>query len=98
MLTTRQQAMIPSGRRTTGELTRLTSIASGRAETLVEFRPLTESEIAAYVESGEPLDKAGAYAIQGGAAGFVARREGRLDNVVGLPIDLARALLKRLQV
>jgi septum formation protein len=62
----------------------------------VTMRPYTDEEIDAYVESGDPLDKAGAYAIQGGAAGFVARREGRLDTVVGLPVDLALDLCRRL--
>ena len=61
--------------------------------TWVTFRPLTEGEIEAYVATGEPMDKAGAYAIQGGAAGFVAQREGSESNVVGLPLErLAEAL------
>jgi len=55
--------------------------------TRVLFRELAESEIVDYVLSGEPSDKAGAYAIQGGAAGFVNRIEGPWDNVVGLPRD-----------
>jgi septum formation protein len=53
----------------------------------VTFRPLNDIEIAAYVETGEPLDKAGAYAIQGGAMEFVERLEGSLDNVIGLPTE-----------
>lgn len=61
----------------------------------VEFRPLTADEIAAYVAGGEPFDKAGAYAIQGGAAGFVQRVEGSYTNVVGLPVDEVRDLLER---
>jgi septum formation protein len=61
--------------------------------TEVVFRTLAESEIADYVASGEPLDRAGAYAIQGGAARFVASYEGELDNVVGLPLALVRELL-----
>jgi septum formation protein len=52
----------------------------------VTFRQLAESEIRQYAASGEPLDKAGGYAIQGGAAGFVERLEGSWENVVGLPI------------
>jgi nucleoside triphosphate pyrophosphatase len=63
--------------------------------TLVEFRALTEVEIGAYIAGGEPFDKAGAYAIQGGAAGFVARVEGSYTNVVGLPLDEVRDLLAR---
>ena len=54
--------------------------------TAVVFRDLDEAEIGAYVASGEPMDKAGAYAIQGGASGFVERYEGPYDNVVGLPV------------
>jgi septum formation protein len=63
--------------------------------TVVEFRVLTEVEIGANIASGEPFDKAGAYAIQGGAAGFVARVEGSYTNVVGLPLDEVRDLLAR---
>ena len=55
--------------------------------TLVTFRELSDEEIAAYVATGEPMDKAGAYAIQGGAAAFVARREGSESNVIGLPME-----------
>jgi len=58
------------------------------AVTTVEFRPLSAAEIADYVRSGEPMDKAGAYAIQGGAAGFVTRLDGPYDTVVGLPVAL----------
>lgn len=53
----------------------------------VVFRTLTEREILDYVETGEPMDKAGAYAIQGGAAGFVERYAGSWSNIVGLPMD-----------
>jgi len=53
--------------------------------TRVTFRPLTPSRIRAYAESGEGLDKAGAYAVQGLGAGLVARIEGSYTNVVGLP-------------
>ena len=52
----------------------------------LEFRDLTEEEIAAYVATGEPMDKAGAYAIQGGAAKFATSVEGDVDTVIGLPI------------
>ncbi len=53
----------------------------------VTFRDLGEAELLAYAKSGEPLDKAGGYAIQGGAAGFVVSVEGSTTNVVGLPMD-----------
>ena len=52
----------------------------------VTFRSLADEEIRAYVATGEPLDKAGSYAIQGGARKFVERLEGDYDNVVGLPV------------
>ncbi|MBI9020091.1 MAG: septum formation inhibitor Maf [Verrucomicrobia bacterium] len=55
-------------------------------ETRVSFRTLSEKEIAAYVATGEPMDKAGAYAIQGGAAKMARRVEGSYSNVVGLPL------------
>lgn len=55
-------------------------------ETRVRFRRLSREEIRAYVRSGDPMDKAGAYGIQSGAAHFVARIEGSYSNVVGLPM------------
>ncbi|MFC1713991.1 Maf family protein [Candidatus Poribacteria bacterium] len=54
--------------------------------TLVTFRELLESEISAYVDTGEPMGKAGAYGIQGRAAAFVEKIEGCYFNVVGLPL------------
>lgn len=63
------------------------------AETKVTFRELTHDEIAAYVASGEPLDKAGAYAIQGGAGAFVAEVDGDFDNIVGLPLYLLNQMV-----
>lgn len=54
--------------------------------TAVLFRKLSNEEIAAYVATGDPLDKAGAYAIQNGAAGMVRRIDGSYSNVVGLPL------------
>jgi septum formation protein len=56
--------------------------------TQVRFAPLTESEIAAYVASAEPFDKAGAYAIQGLASKFVESVDGCYFNVMGLPLSL----------
>lgn len=52
----------------------------------VAFRILTDVQIRDYIATGEPMDKAGAYAIQGGAGAFVERYEGDYDNVVGLPV------------
>lgn len=55
-------------------------------ETRVVFTKLTDKQIQRYIETGEPMDKAGAYGIQSGAAGFVRRIEGSYTNVVGLPL------------
>jgi len=65
--------------------------------TRVRFAPLTESEIADYVASGEPMDKAGAYAIQGLASKFVERVEGCYFNVIGLPLSQVYRYLKSLK-
>lgn len=72
-----------------------TCVEADVVRSAVEFRALEEAEIAAYAASGEPADKAGAYAIQGGAAGFVRRVTGSVSNVIGLPVDEVRALLAR---
>ena len=62
--------------------------------TKVVFRTLEEAEVDAYIATGEPLDKAGAYAIQGGAAHMVRSIKGSYTNVVGLPIcELHEALI-----
>ncbi|HSA92537.1 MAG TPA: Maf family protein [Terriglobales bacterium] len=63
--------------------------------TRVTFAPLTETEIRDYVAAGEPLDKAGAYAIQGLASRWVSGIEGCYFNVVGLPVPLVYAMLRR---
>ena len=65
-------------------------------KTLVRFAPLTDREIDWYVASGEPMDKAGAYGIQGLAAIFVEEIAGNYSNVVGLPIPLVYRLARRL--
>jgi septum formation protein len=64
------------------------------ARTRVWFHPLSDAEIADYIASGEPHDKAGAYAIQGLASKFVDRIDGSYSNVVGLPVALVYRLLK----
>jgi septum formation protein len=66
------------------------------AATSVWFSTLTAAEIEAYVESGEPMDKAGAYAIQGLASKFIEKIDGCYFNVVGLPIALVYRHLKEL--
>ena len=63
--------------------------------TLVWFRKLSDMEIKKYVESGQPMDKAGAYGIQGRAAAFVEKIDGCYFNVVGLPLASLVAKLKR---
>ena len=64
--------------------------------TKVFFRELTQGEIAAYVGSGEPLDKAGAYGIQGKGALLVEKIEGCYNNVVGLPLTMLYSMLKEI--
>jgi septum formation protein len=71
-------------------------VCDGVATSIVHFRRIEPAEIDAYVASGEPFGKSGAYAIQGGAAGFVVRVDGDVDNVVGLPLRLVRRLLAEL--
>ncbi len=67
-------------------------------ETAVHFRPLSEEEIARYVATGEPLDKAGAYGAQGRASLFVERLEGDFFNVMGLPLCRLGQMLKEVGV
>jgi septum formation protein len=66
--------------------------------TEVTFAHLTDPEIETYLQSGEPLDKAGAYAIQGLAARFVERIDGCYFNVVGLPVPRLYQMMKRLDL
>ena len=61
----------------------------------VTFRALSPEEIDAYIDTGEPMDKAGAYAIQGGAGAFVERLDGEFDNVVGFPTEEVGEMLKQ---
>ena len=77
--------------RTHEVVTAVVLVSGGRARelvvsTLVSFAKLGAGEIEWYVSTGEPMDKAGAYGIQGGAAGFVKAVEGSYTNVVGLPL------------
>lgn len=72
-------------------MTGCTVLCGDRQETFTEvthlhFRPLSDREIQRYVQSGEPMDKAGAYGIQGGAALFCEKLEGDYYNVMGLPV------------
>lgn len=61
--------------------------------TAVHFCPMTDDEIRAYIATGEPMDKAGSYALQGIAGLWVDRIEGSSSNVIGLPLTLTRRLL-----
>jgi septum formation protein len=65
--------------------------------TAVRFLTLSDEEIAEYVATGEPLDKAGAYAIQGWAARWIPRIEGCYFNVVGLPLALVATMLESMR-
>ncbi len=67
-------------------------LVSGRETTEVLFAPMTDEEVDAYVASGEPADKAGAYALQGLGGLFVERITGTPSNVIGLPFRLVRRL------
>ncbi len=69
-------------------------LASGASETtLVTMSEITNAEISKYVATGEPMDKAGAYAIQGIASRWIPRIEGDYSNVVGLPVALVWRML-----
>jgi septum formation protein len=67
---------------------------NGSEITLVTMTPLTEKDIASYIANGEPMDKAGAYAIQGIASRWIPRIEGDYFNVVGLPVSLVVRMLQ----
>lgn len=81
-------------------MTGLTVLYQGKAEVSTEitdiyFRTLTDAEIKRYVLSGEPMDKAGAYGIQGGGALFAEKIVGDYYNVVGLPVCRLGQVLKK---
>ncbi len=65
--------------------------------THVTFRDVSEAEIDIYLQHNEVMDKAGAYAVQGGAASFIENVDGPLDNVIGLPVQQTLELLHRLE-
>lgn len=62
-------------------------------KTRVHFCRMTQEEIDAYIDTGEPMDKAGAYAVQGLGGMYIDRLEGSYSNVVGLPMHVAREML-----
>jgi septum formation protein len=85
--------------RTHRVITGVAVVSAARVEvaaevTGVRFLTLSDEEIAAYIATGEPMDKAGAYAIQGRAARWIPRIEGDYFNVVGLPLALVSTLLE----
>ena len=71
---------------------------SGLGKTTVLMTTISEGDIAWYLATGEPYDKAGAYAIQGAGGVFVEAIEGSVSNVIGLPMTLLRSLVRRLGV
>ncbi len=75
-------------------------VSAGREEhalsiTEVTFATLDDADIAAYVDTGEPMDRAGAYAVQGRAAAFISRLDGSYSGVMGLPMFETMGLLRR---
>ena len=82
-------------------MTGMTVLRGDKAVTCTEvtdihFRPLTEKEIKSYIATGEPMDKAGSYGIQGGAALFAQRMNGDYYNVMGLPVCRLHEILTQL--
>jgi len=71
-------------------------VIGGSMSTEVRFREITEDEIDVYLKHNEVLDKAGAYAVQAGASGFVVAIDGPMDNVIGLPVELTKELLLKI--
>ncbi len=67
--------------------------SAGADTSRVTFRTLSDDEIRAYVATGEPMDKAGSYGVQGGAQSFVTRIEGSVENVIGLPVEMLERML-----
>jgi septum formation protein len=93
----REMLHLLSGR-THDVLTAVVVHATGReraevVRTRVEFATMTAAEIESYVATGEPMGKAGAYAIQGYAARFIVRIDGSWSNVVGLPVHTVHRLI-----
>lgn len=72
-----------------------TDIATTSETTLVTFSEMSDTDICGYVATGEPMDKAGAYAIQGIASRWIPRIEGDYSNVVGLPVALVCRMLRQ---
>ena len=71
-------------------------VISGVASARVKFKHLSDEEIYAYIDGGEPMDKAGAYAIQGEGGRFVEGYEGGFDTIMGLSVSLTESLIERI--
>jgi septum formation protein len=83
---------------TSRQLPVASKVKTASETTLVTFCELSDDEIRFYVATGEPMDKAGAYAIQGLASRWIPRIEGDYSNVVGLPVALVYRMLRELGV
>ena len=79
---------------TSGQWSVASNTNTASESTLVTFCELSDDEIRFYIATGEPMDKAGAYAIQGMASRWIPRIEGDYSNVVGLPVALVCAMLR----
>lgn len=71
-------------------------VISGVASARVKFKPLSDEEIYAYIDGGEPMDKAGAYAIQGEGGKFIEGYEGDFDTIMGLSVSLTKELIDKI--
>lgn len=89
-------AAVVSGQSSVISKNNLPEINVASETTLVTMSELSDEEIREYVATGEPMDKAGAYAIQGRASRWIPRIEGDYSNVVGLPVALVRRMLRDL--
>lgn len=72
------------------------AVKSGVASSRVKFKRLTDEEIYAYVDGGEPMDKAGAYAIQGEGGRFIEGYDGDFDTIMGLSVSLTKRLIEEI--
>ena len=68
-------------------------VISGVASARVKFKPISDEEIYAYIDGGEPMDKAGAYAIQGEGGKFIEGYDGDFDTIMGLSVSLTKRLI-----
>ena len=83
----------------TGVTVRRGNVILTRAQrTDVYFRPATERELRAYIRTGEPMDKAGAYGVQGKGSLLVQRIDGDFFNVMGLPVEMLAEMLKTFEI